>query len=254
MKLHIAVIALTYFAFQQSMALAQHHHGHSSHHHHGGSSLYHHGGGHYDTTTHYDVMRHNGHYDYVPHTTTRYHDSHGHLHGSGTVILSTPSIITPTVISPRVVTPTVISRPVEELSVTSSTVVKKPLTNAIPYMGRGVTIRLPKDLDAEVSYIIDGNEESTISSGEEHLLKQKGSYVVTFSRGESEDGEDFGDAKYRITEGVYHFTVTDRGWELFRQKESEGSVTSKGTNKNKLPRSLPAPEADDEGIILVPVD
>ncbi len=59
-----------------------------------------------------------------------------------------------------------------------------------------------------------------VHSGEDQLLRLKGSYEVRFSRGVTEEGRSFGEARYTITEGVYRFDVSADGWELYREGEA----------------------------------
>ena len=103
--------------------------------------------------------------------------------------------------------------------------------NRLPYFGPGVVVRLPSDLAGEVNYVVDGAEHLVIHPGEEQLLDGKGSYNVRFSRGVTEDGREYGEGNYTITEGVYRFAVTDRGWELYREPDSALSRTP----GNRLP-------------------
>lgn len=113
--------------------------------------------------------------------------------------------------------------------------------NALPYRGPGVTIKLEKDQGGPVSYLIDGRETATIQAGQQQALTTKGKYEVRFSRGRSPDGRDLGEARYTITEGAYHFAVTDKGWELFRDQSSGtfgGAVqptSPSGLTTNALP-------------------
>ena len=92
--------------------------------------------------------------------------------------------------------------------------------NRLPYKGAGVIVRLPSDLGGEVNYVLDGAEHLVIHPGDEQRLDSKGSYNVRFSRGVTEDGREYGEGNYTITEGVYRFAVTDRGWELYREPDS----------------------------------
>lgn len=91
--------------------------------------------------------------------------------------------------------------------------------NALPYKGPGVTIVLPEATGGEVSYLLDGAEHGSIRAGEERKLAKKSAYEIRFSRGRTAEGKDHGEARYTISEGTYHFAVTDRGWELLRQKQ-----------------------------------
>lgn len=127
-----------------------------------------------------------------------------------------------------------------------SVVVPAVVQNSLPYKGPGVTIVLEEEEGGSVTYVIDGKESSTIQAGQQQMLTTKGKYEVRFSRGKAEDGRNFGEARYTITEGDYHFEVTDKGWELFRDKEqprlaAAQSSTPSGIKTNALPRkSQPA--------------
>ena len=92
--------------------------------------------------------------------------------------------------------------------------------NRLPYVGPGVTVRLPRHIPGEVNYLIDNSEQLVVHPGEEQQLRLKGSYDVRFSRGVTEDGRSFGEGHYTITEGVYRFDLTPRGWELYRESDS----------------------------------
>lgn len=113
--------------------------------------------------------------------------------------------------------------------------------NALPYRGPGVTIKLEKDQGGPVSYLIDGRETATIQAGQQQTLTTKGRYEVRFSRGRSPDGRDLGEARYTITEGAYHFAVTDKGWELFRDQQpgsfgvAPAPTSPSGLTTNALP-------------------
>jgi hypothetical protein len=124
----------------------------------------------------------------------------------------------------------------ERASVVSSPAVKE---NSLPYKGPGVTIRLTKETGGNVAYLIDGVEEATIEAGQEQTLTKKGKYEIRFSRGRSPEGKDFGQARYTITEGAYDFEVTEKGWELRRDKDSSptasASLSPSGLKTNALP-------------------
>jgi hypothetical protein len=88
-----------------------------------------------------------------------------------------------------------------------------PVQPATNYQGQGVLIRNPAKTETTLSYTIDSQDEHEIMSGETQRLVAKRTYIIDFDR-----GGDFGHAKYSIYEGWYQFTLTDRGWELFRQQ------------------------------------
>ncbi len=64
-----------------------------------------------------------------------------------------------------------------------------------------------------VNYSLDGKRFSMQPGFEQHLDRK--SVTVAFGR-----GGQFGNAKYKITEGTYKFTVTDKGWELYKHSYS----------------------------------
>lgn len=103
------------------------------------------------------------------------------------------------------------------------------------YQGQGVALRNPAKTETTLSYTIDSQDEHEIAAGETQRLAAKRTYIIDFDR-----GGDFGHAKYSIYEGWYQFTLTDRGWELFRQQgplpadETTSTETTK-VKANPLP-------------------
>ncbi len=102
------------------------------------------------------------------------------------------------------------------------------------YQGQGVAIRNPAKNETSLSYTIDSQDEREIAAGATQRLKTKRTYVIDFDR-----GGDFGHACYSIYEGWYQFTLTDRGWELFRQQgpmpADETAITETKVKANPLP-------------------
>lgn len=166
-------------------------------------------------STHYHKVWVGDHWEYIPHTT-------GGI--SGNVIYPGGNVVSP-----------------------ATTVTTSVVPNALPYKGPGVTIKLEEEVGGSVNYVIDGKESAQIQAGQQQTLTSKGKYEIRFSRGKAEDGRDFGLARYTITEGNYHFTVTDKGWDLLRDKEQPNLVTTpiqspSGIKTNALPpKSAPAP-------------
>ena len=164
-------------------------------------------------STHYHKVWVGDHWEYVPHTNNVY---------PGNVVYPNTTVVSP---------------------VTTSVV-----ANALPYKGPGVTIALEEEQGGQVSYVIDGKETSTVQAGQQQTLTSKGKYEIRFSRGRADDGRDFGQARYTITEGNYHFEVTEKGWELLRDKEQPNIVTTQikaaspaGIKTNALPpKAAPA--------------
>jgi hypothetical protein len=106
-----------------------------------------------------------------------------------------------------------------------------------------VLIRLPVELRGEVNYLVDDVEHLVVHAGEDQLLRLKGSYEVRFSRGVSEDGRSHGEARYTVTEGVYRFDVSAKGWELYREGEAKDVRTAIQRAEERaaqLANSLPA--------------
>ena len=111
-----------------------------------------------------------------------------------------------------------------------------------PYTGPGVIVRNPAGSKVTLAYLLDDSEDQEISAGETKKLAAKGSYTISFDR-----GGNYGSARYTITEGLYEFTMTARGWELYRQKDmpAEKQVDPKA-KVNPLPEGpkpdVPKPE------------
>lgn len=215
------------------------------------------------TTTHYDMVRHGNHYHRVPHTTTHYdHVYHNGpdyyptypsypnysssypsqvivpsspvINSSPSVVYSAPSISTPSTSAPSV-------------SSSSTNVALKP--NLLPYNGPGVKIRLPKELGGEVSYILDKSIPGEIRAGMEQHLTKKKSFEIRFSRGVNSEGVDLGEARYTISEGLYAFAITDKGWDLFRQPDApsakDPTATEPPLKANKLPTAVTPKEVQE---------
>lgn len=117
--------------------------------------------------------------------------------------------------------------------------------NTLPYKGPGVTIKLEESEGGAVTYLVDGRESATIHAGHQQTLTTKGRYEVRFSRGVAPDGRSFGEARYTLTEGNYSFKVTDKGWELLRDKQQPALASASspsGIKTNALPPKT-APDA-----------
>ena len=110
----------------------------------------------------------------------------------------------------------------------STVVIGRSIESApAPYSGPGVTIRNPAEPGIQLSYTIDARQGYDIAARQTQQLATKGSYLIEFDR-----GGEFGRARYTITEGLYDFTPTDHGWELYRQPESAAAERVKS---NPLP-------------------
>lgn len=101
---------------------------------------------------------------------------------------------------------------------------------AVPYNGPGVAIRNMSDV--ALGFTIDGARTMKVEPGETQRLTEKGQFVVAFDRGEGE-----GQARYTVREGLYEFTPTDHGWELYRQKEDTSLPARAGGEPNAEPRT-----------------
>jgi hypothetical protein len=97
-----------------------------------------------------------------------------------------------------------------------------------PYSGPGVTIRNPGATVVTLSYTIDSRRSHDLAAGESQQLTEKGRYLIEFDR-----GGDFGRARYTIAEGTYEFTLTDHGWELYRQ--ADAATHGQRVKSNPLP-------------------
>jgi hypothetical protein len=95
-------------------------------------------------------------------------------------------------------------------------VVERPvLADPLPeasFSGGPIKITNPARNNATLSYTLDGNAY-TIPPGYSQELRQDRAWVIQFSRGENLD-----QAQYGLQSGLYSFTSTDHGWELYRSE------------------------------------
>jgi hypothetical protein len=117
-----------------------------------------------------------------------------------------------------------------ERQVIQSQVRSVPVQSATSYQGQGVLIRNPAKTETTLSYTIDSQDEHEIAPGQSQRLTAKRTYVIDFDR-----GGDFGHACYSIYEGWYQFTLSDRGWELFRQQGPMPADETTKVKANPLP-------------------
>jgi hypothetical protein len=75
-----------------------------------------------------------------------------------------------------------------------------------------------------VTYILNAIRY-TMQPGYEQKLPAGRSWILEFDRGKS-----FGTARYSLSAGPYAFSVTERGWDVYRQTDP-------------LPSELPSPPA-----------
>jgi hypothetical protein len=73
-----------------------------------------------------------------------------------------------------------------------------------------VAIVNPEGNGVDINFLVDG-EVATLPSGTRIDLAISQARVIEFDRGGS-----FGSARYALSDGLYTFTPTDKGWELFR--------------------------------------
>ena len=78
------------------------------------------------------------------------------------------------------------------------------------FSGGPITITNPATNKATLSYTLDGNAY-TIPPGYSQDLREDRAWVIRFSRGANRD-----QVQYGLQSGIYTFTSTDRGWELYR--------------------------------------
>lgn len=88
------------------------------------------------------------------------------------------------------------------------------------YNGGPIEIRVAGDAQGSVNYAL--NEFSyQIGAGQSQTIQSDRAWTITFDR-----GGGFGAAKYSLTPGVYEFSVTERGWELHKQRSAQPQLTT----------------------------
>ena len=97
--------------------------------------------------------------------------------------------------------------------------------NQKPVVRIKVRIYNPATNNVPISYAIDGRE-LTIESGDSTDLDVNEGSVITFNRGDS-----LGDARYRLSRGVYEFGYTDSGWEVYNKSFPASTTTAKTNSK-----------------------
>lgn len=90
-------------------------------------------------------------------------------------------------------------------------VLASPLPEA-NFSGGPITITNPATNNVTLSYTLDGNAY-TIAPGYSQELREDRAWEIQFSRGENMD-----QARYGLQSGLYSFTSTDHGWELYRSE------------------------------------
>lgn len=104
----------------------------------------------------------------------------------------------------------------------------EPVQAAQAYAGPGVSIRNPTQ--HPVNFTLDGSRQMIVQPGETLRLTDYADYQISFDR-----GDQLGTATYTIYEGFYEFAQTDRGWELYRQKNDAQM------DAGPAPADIPAP-------------
>ncbi len=89
-------------------------------------------------------------------------------------------------------------------------VVNRPIV--ANFSGSPITISNSATNTVTLSYTLDGNAY-TIPPGYDQTLSEDRAWVIQFSR-----GANLGQARYGLQSGLYTFTSTDHGWELYRSE------------------------------------
>lgn len=91
----------------------------------------------------------------------------------------------------------------------------------------------PADTTGPISYVLD-SAPFTMDAGGSQELAGKASWLIEFDRGAGN-----GPARYSLTDGAYHFAMTDRGWELY--SDTAASRTSEAATLVQKDASAAAP-------------
>ena len=114
-------------------------------------------------------------------------------------------------------------------------IVERPiLENPLPgtsFSGNPIRILNPASSRATLSYTLNG-VVYRIQPGESQDLREDRAWVIEFNR-----GGNFGLARYGLETGLYSFSVTDHGWELYRGPLEQTSAVA----PNPPPPSRVAP-------------
>ena len=90
-------------------------------------------------------------------------------------------------------------------------VLENPLP-AASFSGGPIKITNPAANRMTLSYTLDGNAY-TISPGYSQEFREDRAWAIQFSRGANME-----QAQYGLRSGLYSFTSTDHGWELYRSE------------------------------------
>lgn len=83
-----------------------------------------------------------------------------------------------------------------------------------------ITITNPKESSASLKYSLN-NYSYTIAPGESQQLRNDRNWVIAFGSGGSK-----GNVRYTLSTGVYTFTATNDGWDLFHRKPMAAPAAS----------------------------
>jgi len=97
-------------------------------------------------------------------------------------------------------------------------VVQRPILANPVFSGLPIEINNPAASGVTLSYVLNDVTYS-IPPGYSQNLTQDRAWVISFSR-----GGNFGPARYGLEPGVYTFSNTDHGWELYRGEVAQPSV------------------------------
>jgi len=86
------------------------------------------------------------------------------------------------------------------------------------FSGGLITITNPADSKTTLSYTLNG-VQYTIPPGYSQELRADRLWVIQFSR-----GSNLGDVRYQLEPGLYTFSGTDHGWELFHGVREPGPM------------------------------
>jgi hypothetical protein len=115
-------------------------------------------------------------------------------------------------------------------------VVQRPIIVNPTFSGLPIEISNPATSGATLSYVLNDVTYS-IPAGYSQNLTLDRSWVISFSR-----GGNFGPARYGLEPGLYTFTNTDHGWELYHGEVAQPNVAQMPSNTlptNPMPSPAP---------------
>ena len=113
-------------------------------------------------------------------------------------------------------------------------VVQRPILENPVFSGLPIEITNPAASGATLSYVLN-NVSYSIPPGYSQNLTLDRSWVISFSR-----GGNFGPARYGLEPGLYTFTNTDHGWELYHAATPQPSAVQAPSNTLPMNRTPPA--------------